>query len=198
MEEWKDIPGWEGEYQVSTEGNCRGLDRINHLGRRIKGKPVKGAVNSGKHHQVGLCRNGKRTLFQTHRLVMLTFVGPCPDGMEVCHNNGNALDNRLENLRYDTRRANVCDQVEHGVHSMASKNRCKHGHLKLAPNLTEGGMRNGWKICRSCYESYHDIYYRKGKPELGEWEALANQHYLKYVQRMDKTAICNAVLTQNI
>lgn len=41
-------------------------------------------------------------------------MGPCPDGMEACHNNGDQLDNRIENLRWDTHSANIYDQVAHG------------------------------------------------------------------------------------
>jgi hypothetical protein len=49
-----------------------------------------------------------------HSLVMLAFVGPRPDGLEVCHNNGVASDNRLSNLRYDTRSENNVDSSKHG------------------------------------------------------------------------------------
>lgn len=50
-----------------------------------------------------------------HRLVLEAFVGPCPDGMECCHNNGVRSDNRLENLRWDTRKANGQDRIKHGT-----------------------------------------------------------------------------------
>jgi hypothetical protein len=49
-----------------------------------------------------------------HRLVLETFRGPCPEGMEGCHNDGNQLNNRLENLRWDTHLANVKDRAKHG------------------------------------------------------------------------------------
>lgn len=51
-----------------------------------------------------------------HRLVLETFIGPCPKDMESCHNNGNKLDNRLENLRWDTLHNNIKDSVKHGKH----------------------------------------------------------------------------------
>lgn len=44
-----------------------------------------------------------------HRLILLAFVGPCPAGMEACHNDGNPGNNAVENLRWDTRSANVFD-----------------------------------------------------------------------------------------
>lgn len=51
-----------------------------------------------------------------HRLVLEAFVGPCPDGMEACHNNGDRTDNRIENLRWDTAKANQADRKKHGTY----------------------------------------------------------------------------------
>jgi len=45
---------------------------------------------------------------------MRTFVGNCPEGMEVLHKNGNPVDNRLENLRYGTRTENILDVFYQG------------------------------------------------------------------------------------
>lgn len=49
-----------------------------------------------------------------HRLVLEAFIGKCPKGMQCCHNNGNKADNRLENLRWDTRSNNNKDKIKHG------------------------------------------------------------------------------------
>lgn len=51
---------------------------------------------------------------QVQRLVLLAFVGPCPDGMEACHRDGNGRNNALSNLRWDTHLANMRDAVRHG------------------------------------------------------------------------------------
>jgi len=62
-----------------------------------------------------LLRDGTRSHPRTvHRLVLEAFVGPCPDGMEGCHNDGNPLNNALSNLRWDTRKANMADRGAHG------------------------------------------------------------------------------------
>jgi hypothetical protein len=55
-------------------------------------------------------------MYKVARLVLLAFVGPCPDGMECCHTNGNRTDNRLTNLRWDTPKANAADKRAHGTH----------------------------------------------------------------------------------
>lgn len=65
---------------------------------------------------VGLYRDGNRRSvgFKVHRLVAEAFLGPCPEGLEVCHNNGIKTDNRPSNLRYDTHKANGEDASRHG------------------------------------------------------------------------------------
>ncbi|MDE2095639.1 MAG: HNH endonuclease [Patescibacteria group bacterium] len=55
----------------------------------------------------------KRTYI--HRLVLEAFIGPCPDGYEGCHKNGNKADNRLPNLRWDSRRGNYADNYQNGT-----------------------------------------------------------------------------------
>lgn len=121
MEAWKDIPGYEGKYQASTAGNIRSLDRhITQLGRG--GKPftrlVKGRVlRPGQYCKAGhvsVVLGRKRFGIPVHRLVMLTFVGPCPMGQEVRHLNGHSKDNRLENLAYGTRSENNLDVLRQG------------------------------------------------------------------------------------
>lgn len=76
--------------------------------------------------------NKKRYYRPVHRLVLETFVGKCPKGMECCHNNCNKQDNRLENLRWDTRSNNIRDSVKY-----------KHFRGENRPNakLTEQDVR---------------------------------------------------------
>lgn len=68
-----------------------------------------------------------------HTLVLKTFVGDCPIGMEACHINGNRQHNHIYNLRWDTRKNNHKDALQHGTH----KNNYPHvpgeknGHHKL-------------------------------------------------------------------
>jgi len=50
-----------------------------------------------------------------HRLVLETFVGPCPPGMEGRHLDGNKQNNGLENLRWGTHYENVLDSIVHGT-----------------------------------------------------------------------------------
>ena len=106
VEIWKAIPGYEGLYEVSDQGNVRTFRRGAN-GRLLK----PGRMPQG-HLSVALGRGNSQCV---HKLVLLAFVGPAPDRHECCHNNGNPADNRLENLRWGTRSDNIRDAVRHGT-----------------------------------------------------------------------------------
>ena len=55
--------------------------------------------------------------YYIHRLVLETYVGACPEGMECRHLNSNRADNRLKNLKWGTRSENHIDAVKQGTHS---------------------------------------------------------------------------------
>lgn len=117
-EEWRDIPGFPG-YKASDMGRIASCKKfISGSVRWIITSEIQrilaGAVDQGYRFYSLSC--GKcQTVMRAYRLVMLAFVGPCPDGLEVCHNNGKKHDCRLSNLRYDTRAANVMDAFRHGA-----------------------------------------------------------------------------------
>lgn len=122
MEEvWRDIPGYEGKYQASTEGNIRSLNRVmnvKHKSGTIFERSMRGRVlRPGRFCKAGhlsvVLGHGKAGS-PVHQLVALTFLGPCPDGKEVLHKNGDPTDNRLVNLRYGTRTENILDVLRLG------------------------------------------------------------------------------------
>jgi len=120
MEAWKDVPGYVGLYQVSNEGRVRSLVRLLpsavEAGERREKKVLKLLPNRQGRLRVFLSRNGEQEWHQVHRLVLEAFVGPCPEGLEACHfPDRNPENNRLENLRWDTREANRDDQRKHGT-----------------------------------------------------------------------------------
>ena len=113
-EVWQDIPGYEGRYQASDQGRIRSVDRYVRCGKGGKGtKLLKGRVlrpaaqSSDPHLSVVLGHKAHGSL--VHRLVALTFLGPCPEGQEVRHLDGNPQNNRLGNLAYGTRTENILD-----------------------------------------------------------------------------------------
>ena len=121
-EEWRPILGYEEYYSVSDFGRVRSEERA--VWRRTPGREhwltvperiLKATANQGGRMLVGLYRDGEVTCVQVHRLVLQAFVGPCPEGMEGCHNDGDPLNNHLPNLRWDTHASNQQDMVKHGT-----------------------------------------------------------------------------------
>ena len=120
MENWKPVPGFEGRYEVSDQGNVRSLDRyaVCKDGRKFfcKGKLLLPKPNVGGYPSLRL---GRGNPVMVHQLVMRAFVGPA-DGRYACHNNGIRSDNRLVNLRYDTAYGNQADRAKHGTETYGS------------------------------------------------------------------------------
>ena len=147
-DDWRDFPGAPG-YQVNSDGQFKRLARTDRLGRHVSEQVLSGHVDPWGY--VRYFARGK--VVKGHRAVLETFVGPCPPGMEGCHNNGNPADNRLENLRWDTRQNNMIDKVNHGAHPMASKTHCKHGHAFTPENTrlaTQRGANEAVCVMRTC------------------------------------------------
>jgi hypothetical protein len=88
-------------------GNQPAAGRTRNVPVRLRTRPDKGG-----YYRVCLDKNGKVRSFLVQRLVLETFVGPCPDGMEACHYpDSNKANNALSNLRWDTRLENVKDKI---------------------------------------------------------------------------------------
>lgn len=117
MEIWKDIPNYEGRYQVSNLGNVKSLSRKKFNGYSMI--DVKEKILTLNNHRDGylcinLSANNKRKHFFIHRLVMLAFNGE--SDLQVDHINGNKKDNTLLNLQYVTNRENcTLHQINKGA-----------------------------------------------------------------------------------
>ena len=134
-EEWRNIVGVPG-YQVSNLGRVKSLARIS---RRFTPRwgcenplPVKEKIRkqcsmkyryTGKNRirddrptamLVGFVLNGKLVSRYVHHLVLEAFVGLRPQGTEACHSDGDATNNRLDNLRWDTSESNKADAIRLG------------------------------------------------------------------------------------
>lgn len=111
IEIWKPIPGFEGYYEVSDHG------RIKSLPRRLRGrgtnkritriKILRPRVNGSGYLTFMPCINYATKSITIHSVVMLAFIGPRPDGMQIDHVDYNKKNNCLSNLRYCTPRQNM-------------------------------------------------------------------------------------------
>lgn len=104
VEIWKDIPGYEGLYQVSNLGRVRSLDRLTPMPngklRRECGRVMYQSTTRCGYYVIGLSKGDKRKYFSVHRLVAMAFIHN-PDNLRcVNHKDENKMNNHLDNLEW--------------------------------------------------------------------------------------------------
>lgn len=96
-----------------------------------------------------------------HRIVAENFHGPCPDGMECCHTDGNRFNNAATNLRWDTHKANENDKINRVVP-------CK---------LTEHDVSEMRRIRHETNASYKSLAERFGVTTMTAYRAINRQSW---------------------
>jgi hypothetical protein len=143
--QYRDVPDFPG-YRIGDDGtvwSCRIFSRwMKDRGawHRLSPQLRRGYL------RVGLQRDGKLHWRSVHRLVLEAFVGPCPPGMQACHANGDRLDNRLANLRWDTPQANCQDKRRHGTVVRGSRQRrakLREADVPLVRQMRQAGASYG-------------------------------------------------------
>jgi hypothetical protein len=111
IEEFRDIKGYEGYYQVSNLGNFKSLDRyIKYSDRKpvfVKGKSMNPSIKTNGYLSVMLTLDGTHKRYFVHRIVYLTFKDEINKSLEINHIDGNKKNNRLENLEAITHKENI-------------------------------------------------------------------------------------------
>lgn len=158
MEEWRDIKGYEGLYQVSSLGRVRSLDRISfHLNRwgtltktRIRGRIRRTNISNSGYSYLPLSKNGNDYCAKIHRLVAEAFIPNPYNYPEVNHKDGNKQNNIVSNLEWCTHSMNHIHAVATGLADL-EKIRRKHyrkvrqidpntgKEVKIWPSIKEAG-----------------------------------------------------------
>ena len=109
-EVWRDVKGYEGLYQVSSDGRVKSLERkfIDKIGREryVKECILKSAIDRYGYPLVSLYAGGKQKMHTVHRLVCEAFHENPDNKPQVNHINEIKTDNRASNLEWATAREN--------------------------------------------------------------------------------------------
>lgn len=129
MRKLQKIPGYRGYYVDRTGHVYSRWQRVHVVGKTgsaqilgtefYKLKPW--IAKHGGYPSVALVSKGKRRTFCIYKLVLLAFRGPCPEGYEGCHDDGNPLNSKLSNLYYGTHSNNMQDAARHGRTNRGTK-----------------------------------------------------------------------------
>ena len=144
MSDWRPIPGWAGFYEASPEGLVRSVTRHG-----VKGRVLRYGRTHNGYPTVTFSSNGRRHTRTLHTVIAETFLGPRPAVLVVCHNDDDKDNNAVSNLRYDTQSANERDKVRHGLHHLANRTSCIHGHAYTPENTRR--HRDGRRSCKACH-----------------------------------------------
>jgi hypothetical protein len=131
LENWKDIEGFEGIYQVSSLGNIR-----NYKKQILT--PVK--TDDG-YLRVHLRKTGVSKNLRVHRIVANHFIENPENKPEVNHINGNKTDNRVENLEWVTKSENAIHAYKHGL-----QNSLKNFQEKTIPLADIRKIKHSYKV----------------------------------------------------
>lgn len=158
-ESWKTISGFD-DYEISNLGRVKS-------NRGKTQKILKPRVFGKGYHGVTLCKNGIQKKRYIHQLVLEEFVSSRPTSREVCHGDGDRTNNRLNNLRWDTKPGNHSDKYVHGTMMMGS------GHTNS--KLSESDV----KEIRSLYVvggiTQKDLGKRFGVSQGTVWDILSRK-----------------------
>lgn len=141
IEIWKDVPGYEGYYQVSTFGNVRSVDRVTENNRNnpkrtqwyrfFPGKTITPELTQGGYLRVKLTKLRQRNKFFIHRLVAQTFIKNPLNLPFVNHKDENKLNNNVTNLEW-------CDH-DYNMHYGTLQQRKAESHKKPIIQYSELG-----------------------------------------------------------
>ena len=154
MEEFKDIKGYEGIYQVSNEG------RVWSVKNEIYMKPL----DSHGYCRVALSKNRKQTKHLIHLLVYEASVGEIPEGMQVNHKDENRANNCLwnlelltpkDNINYGDRNKKAGEKLSKQVYKYDLENNLIAIYPSVACAAKENKIK-GSGICLSCNGGYYD------------------------------------------
>jgi len=167
QEEWRPAPGTDGRYSVSSLGRVRRESHADANGRLRPVGIVRGSADTCGYLRIRPYPRPNRTVVSIHRLVALAFLGPCPEGHEVNHIDGDRKNNRADNLEYVThienvrhawRLGNVRRDGEHNGRAKLTADQVRAIRRRLTAGATQAEMCRAFGMSQS---QIHAIAARK-------------------------------------
>lgn len=145
-ENWKDVPGFEGRYQVSDLGRVRSVDRARELRTRwggtfsrvFRGQVLAPALDKDGYLRVGLYDSPRKVFVPVHRLVALAFVPNLLGLPEVDHEDSDRANPAASNLQWVTKLQNTALSTARGKMLKGER----HPHARL----TEATVREARRL----------------------------------------------------
>lgn len=129
---WEIIPGFGGRYFASSLGRIKSTK-----GRE---KILSQCIGTRGYAAVGLYRDKKQKMFRVHRVVLLSFSGPCPAGHVGAHLDGDKLNNRASNLCWVTPSENERHKASHGTSNCNTNAKLKAVQIPEIKELRDLGL----------------------------------------------------------
>ena len=171
MEDWKDIPKYEGLYEASNKGRIRSKEGkatyTERHGKRIwKSRILKEKSKSDRAPRVSLWKDGKSKSFLVHRLVAKSFLSNPENKPCINHIDGNPQNNYLENLEWCTYEENQNHAFDNELIGTATK--VSLINKETGQEKTFRSMAKASKHIEK-YEDYIASLLREGKTETDDY-----------------------------
>lgn len=141
MEQWKDIKGFEGLYQVSNQGQVKNK----------KGKILKPRYNP--YGRVILCNNGVQKNWLIHRLVFQAFKDPLIQGLVIDHKDDNPQNNHESNLQQITHRENIFKHSSHKGVTWCATSKKWRARIQIKGSVIQLGRHENKKDAIKAYQN---------------------------------------------
>lgn len=189
MEEWKDIKGYEGIYQVSNLGRVKSLERIvlrnNKYDIHLKEKILYQGIRSG-YKVVFFKKDGIRKSYQVHRLVAEAFIPNTDNKKQVNHINGIKIDNNCFNLEWTTPKENIKHAYMTGLSKIKNNKKVLQFDLDMnfikeyeslceAERKTKVNHSNISKCCRGIFKQANGYIWRYRQGSYGIQNSFYNE-----------------------